>query len=156
MSVIPYTTAEPQFDLRFFRGISVIRGRFFRVIRGRFFRGLIEDHRLQRRNLDCLSTAGILAAQLIINPNAIVACLREARPVLFISERRQGCLLRAPPPTDRVLLRCSAFRTVNLGGYRLILLDEEIPFFHERPLSRASARVPHYMSQSPLLIENLM
>jgi hypothetical protein len=90
----------------------------------------IKNHGLQRGDLDGFAAARIQAAQLIIETDTIVAGFGKTGPIALIRARREGGLLRAPPPSDWILQSLATFGAVDLGRHHFIFFVKEISLFH--------------------------
>ena len=102
-------------------------------------RDLIENNRLQGRDLDRLAAARVFAAQLVVKADPVVARLGKPRAILFIGTRGDRSFFGPAAPLDLILLRSPAFRTVDCGRHRFILLDIQVTFFHSKVLYDALA-----------------
>ena len=103
---------------------------------------LIENNRLQGRDLDRLAAARIFAAQLVVEADPVVARLGKSRAILFIGAGGDRSFFGPATPLDRILQRSPAFRTVDCGNHRFILLVKQVTFFHSELLYDAIA--PRY------------
>src|ERR1700745_363465 len=83
---------------------------------------LVEDDRLQGGYFDGFAAAWILAAQLVVQADPVVAGFGKAGPIPFIGPRRQRSFLCPMAPSDRIFQGLTALGTIDLGNYYVVLL----------------------------------
>src|SRR5688572_15113672 len=97
---------------------------------------LVEDDGLQGGYFDSFAAAWILAAQLVVQTDPVVASFGKAGPVPFIGARRQRSFLRPMAPSYRVFQGLPALWTIDLGNNYTVLLFEKVALFHSSDPSR--------------------
>ena len=89
-----------------------------------------ENYRLDAGDLEALAAAHVLTSHQVVFAEHVGAGLGEAGAVTLVGASGKLTLLGANHPSNLVLSRLVAVRTIQGSGFSLLTLVEKVAFFH--------------------------